>query len=54
MTPEEQQAGLERALQDWLDHKFATFGKWTAAAIALAAFGMLIYAMLYIGWRPSV
>lgn len=39
-SPEEQRAIVKEALQEWLDAKFAQFGKWSAwslLAVALAA-----------------
>lgn len=42
MTPEEQKALLKEALQEWLDGKYAEFGKWTARGIQAAILVALI------------
>lgn len=57
MTPEENEATkkvLKEALTEWLESKYTTLGKWSMAAIGAAMVGALVYALLYIGWRPSV
>jgi hypothetical protein len=44
---------MKEALKEWLDEKFAHFGKWAFASMAAAALGALIYFMLTMnGWRP--
>ena len=32
---------LQRAIEAWMDKKFAQFGRWTARGLAIAAFGAL-------------
>lgn len=39
---------IKEALSEWLDKKFAAFGKWTAAGIMAMAFAVLIYQWLRI------
>lgn len=45
---------LKEALTEWLEAKYTTLGKWSMAALGAAAIGAIVYALLYIGWRPSV
>lgn len=42
ISPEEQKRLLKEALQEWLDAKYAEFGKWTARGIAAAALVALV------------
>lgn len=42
LSPEEQKAILKEALQEWLDAKYAQFGKWTAKGVLAACFVVLI------------
>ena len=37
MTKEEQKEILKQALQEWLDAKYAEFGKWTMRGLMAAA-----------------
>lgn len=53
MTPDDR-AALKEVLDEWLERKYATLGKWTLATLGLAAFGAIIYILLTLGWRPSV
>jgi hypothetical protein len=51
---EEEQAkqALKEALKEWMDEKFATFGKWSAASLGAALVGMLVYFLLLSnGWQ---
>lgn len=34
---------IKEALKEWLDEKFAQFGKWTLKSLAAAFFGLVIY-----------
>lgn len=54
MSPEEQKAIFKEALTEWLEAKYTTFGKWSLAALGAAAIGAIVYALLWIGWRPSI
>ena len=54
MTPEEQKAVFKEALNEWLEAKYSTLGKWTLATISVAAFGAVLYILLMLGWRPSI
>jgi hypothetical protein len=52
VTPDETKAALKEALKEWLDEKFATFGKWTFHAVGVAALGALTYFILTMnGWH---
>jgi len=42
---------VKEALKEWINERFAEFGKWTAKGLAVAAFGVFLY--LYLtsqGW----
>lgn len=52
MSDQETKDALKEALKEWLDEKFATFGKWSFGAIAAAGFGALAYFILWTnGWH---
>ena len=42
LTPDEQKKIFQEALQDWLDKKYAEFGRWTLNGIAAAALVALV------------
>jgi hypothetical protein len=43
---------LKEALKEWMDEKFATFGKWSFSALATALVGALVYFLLLSnGWQ---
>ncbi len=43
---------LKEALKEWLDDKFAVFGKWSMSALAAAGLAALVYFILSInGWH---
>lgn len=45
-------AALKEALREWLDEKFAAFGKWSLGGIAAASLGALVYFILSAqGWH---
>jgi hypothetical protein len=49
---EEQKKILKEALQEWLDAKFAAFGRWSLGG--MLAMAMFVIAYLYLtqhGWR---
>jgi len=47
-------AAFKEAAKEWLDNKFAEFGKWSAMTIAAAALVALIYFILKLnGWNHS-
>lgn len=48
----EQKEIVKEALKEWLDDKWAAFGKWTAKGIATMAFSALAYWYLSThGWH---
>ena len=52
MSDQETKDALKEALKEWLDEKFATFGKWSAASIAAAGLGVLAWLILTMnGWH---
>jgi predicted transcriptional regulator len=45
-------AVVKEALKEWLDEKFLTFGKWSAASIAAMLLAAVIYFILTNqGWK---
>jgi hypothetical protein len=45
-------AALKEGLREWLDEKFANFGKWSLGGLAAAAMAGLVYlAMSGAGWH---
>lgn len=52
MDKDEQKAILKEAVQEWLDEKLATFGKWSMAAIAAFIFATVIALAIQAGWKP--
>lgn len=52
MTDQDTKLALKEALKEWLDDKFAAFGKYSFTAMASAAFVALIYFILTSnGWH---
>ena len=42
---------LKQALKEWMDEKFAAFGRWSASTIAILALTALVYFILQTsGW----
>lgn len=43
---------LKEALKEWLDEKYAAFGKWSFRTLSVLALGALVYFILYMnGWH---
>ncbi len=43
---------FKEALKEWLDEKFAAFGKWSAITLAAMALAALVYFILSVqGWH---
>lgn len=52
LDPKDQKEILKEALHEWLDAKFAAFGKWTLMGMAAAAFsGLAYFALIGLGWH---
>lgn len=52
MTPEEVKSALKEGLKEWLDEKFADFGKWSAMGILAGALGVLAWLIMSMnGWH---
>ena len=52
VDPEVLKAALKEGLREWLDAKFAAFGKWSLGGLAAAALVGLVYlAMSGAGWH---
>lgn len=53
MTPEEQKTLMKEAMTEWLDKKFAEFGKWSAKGLfAMALVGVFYLYLSSHGWKP--
>jgi hypothetical protein len=49
---EDTKDAMREAMKEWLDEKFATFGKWTLTGIAATGLVLLAYAFLAAhGWK---
>lgn len=50
---EERKTIYKEAIQEWLDEKYATFGRWSLGGIAAAALALLGYFLaVKSGWIP--
>lgn len=46
---------IKEALREWLDDKFAQFGRWSLMGLAAAVLALIAYMILTThGWRPPV
>ncbi len=50
-TPDEQRALIKEALQEWLDAKYAEFGKWTLRGILAAALCAIVMFLTIHGFK---
>lgn len=49
----EVKAAMKDAIKEWMDEKFAEFGRWTFHGILIALLGALAYFILAShGWQP--
>ena len=53
LTKEEQQAIVEKAIQSWMDAKWATIGKGIVAIVFVGAFGAVCRWLFLHGWNPQ-
>lgn len=52
MTNETEKDALKAALKEWMDERFATFGKWTAVGLCSLLFSWLVYGLMSLnGWH---
>lgn len=52
MTPDDTKDALKEALKEWLDEKFAAFGRWSLGAIGSTVVVALAYFLLqFNGWH---
>ena len=48
----EMKAAAKEAIKEWLDEKFATFGKWSLTTLAALGLAALVYFILLAnGWK---
>ena len=51
----EMKKAMKEALKEWLDAKFADFGKWSAIGIACMVLAVMTYfALKFAGWAPPI
>lgn len=52
MTDRDTKDALKEALKEWLDDKFASFGKWSFGTLAAVGLASLVYFILLMnGWH---
>lgn len=52
LTQSEMKAALKSAIKEWLDERFAEFGRWSLGAVLAAALAALITLILHMnGWQ---
>ena len=52
---DEMRETMKEALREWLDAKFADFGKWSAIGIACMFLAVVTYfALKFAGWAPPI
>jgi hypothetical protein len=55
LTPpddDQQKRIIKEALKEWLDEKFAAFGKWSFFSLAAAGLAALVFFILWVnGWH---
>lgn len=53
MSDDPVKEALKEALREWLDEKFAAFGRWSFYTLASLGLFALVYFILYMnGWKP--
>lgn len=54
IDPDAQKRAIKEAINEWLNEKFAEFGRWTFYGLAAAAFAGAVYLALHgQGWTKS-
>lgn len=43
---------MKSAIKEWMDERFAAFGKWTATGLAVAALGVLTWLIIQMNGVP--
>ena len=50
--PDQHKEEIKEAIKEWMDEKFATFGKWTLYSFATVVFGWVMYGLIMLsGWH---
>lgn len=52
LDKETQKQIFKEVLNEWLDDKFRTLGKWTLGGIAALGFAVLLTLAIKLGWEP--
>lgn len=53
LSPDEQKAIIKEAISEWLEAKYAEFGKWTLHGIIAAGLAAGVYFLAVHGWLPG-
>lgn len=53
LTREEQKAILKEAIEEWLDKRYAQFGRFVLGAVLVTAFAALVYISIRGGQWPQ-
>ena len=43
---------MKAAIKEWMDERFAVFGRWTATGIAISVLGLLAWAIVAVNGVP--
>jgi hypothetical protein len=46
MTDQQTKEAIKEAINDWMNEKFAQFGRWTFTTFAVIAFGWFVYGLI--------
>lgn len=50
LTQEDVKNALKEAIKEWLDEKYAAFGKWTLRALLAACLSSIVSIIVYANW----
>ena len=52
MSKGDQKEVIKEALKEWLDEKYAIFGRWTLRSLLALLLAAVTYLAFKTGWRP--